>query len=44
MKALHNQINQLRNSEKYSVEVDDVIKDLQDELKIAENNLNRFSK
>jgi len=41
---LKNQINALEKTEKYSIEVDDIIADLNKELKIAENNMNRYSK
>jgi len=40
---LKNQINELNNNEKYSIEDDDVMKSLEKELKIAENNLNRLN-
>jgi len=44
VKGLKNQIRELENNQKYSIEVDDIIVDLNKELKIAENNLNRYSK
>ncbi len=44
VKGLKNQINELEKNDKYSIEVNDIISDLNKELKLAENNLNRYNK
>lgn len=37
-------MKELNENEKYSIEDDDVLKTLEKELKVAENNLNRLNK
>jgi hypothetical protein len=44
VKGLKNQIRELENNQKYSIEVDEILIELNKELKNAENNLIRFNK